>query len=374
MAAFVVSLTSTPSHILGNKTNCFIYLHILMKLRSFIISFFLLHTIHLSAQQLGGTTVFNFTNQPNSSQLAALGGVNISNISNDVSMSFHSPSLLRTQMHQQLNASFNNYFAGVKNYSITSDFYLPKPNTNLAIGINYFDYGTLTQTDAAGNILGNFHPNDYVLQLTASHKYLTHWWYGMTVKFISSNYGQYKSNGIAADVGVSYYDSANFLQASFLVKNMGTQLKTYSSGLQKEQVPFDMQIGITKRLEHAPFQFSLTAHHLQAFNIYYNDTAYNASIGNDNTSNNFTLNKIVSHLVLATQVFITDQLEVSAGYNFLRRHDLTVYNTTNGLSGFTLGLGIMLKRLHIRYATGFYQQNMFHQIGVNLNWKGEMIN
>lgn len=339
----------------------------------FIISFFLFAFINLPAQQLGGNTVFNFINQPNSSQLSALGGVNISNISNDVSMSFHNPSLLRTQMHEQLNASFNNYFAGIKNYSLTSAFYLPKPNTNIAVGINYFDYGSLTQTDAAGNILGNFRPNDFVLQLMASHKYLERWWYGMTFKFISSNYGQYKSNGVAVDVGVSYYDSTNFLQASFLIKNLGTQLKTYDGSSPKEQLPFDMQIGITKRLEHAPFQFSLTAHHLQAFNIYYNDTAYNASIGNDNTSNNFILNKIVSHLVLATQVFITDQLEVNAGYNFLRRHDLNVYNTTNGLSGFTLGLGIKLKRLHIRYATGFYQQNIFHQIGLNLNWKGEML-
>jgi hypothetical protein len=343
-----------------------------MLFRFLSISFLVFVSVNTFSQQLGGNTVFNFINQPNAAQLSALGGVNISNITNDVSVSFHNPALLRTQMQQQVNTSFNNYFAGIKNYSATTAFYLPASNTNMAVGVNYFNYGSLTQTDAAGNILGTFHPTDYVVQLMASHRYLQRWWYGMTLKYMSSNYAQYKSNGVAVDVGVAYYDSAHFLQAAFLIKNLGTQLKTYDGGT-KQELPFDMQIGVTKRLEHAPFQFSLTAHHLQAFNMYYNDSTYNAGIGNDNASNNLSLNKIFSHLVLATQIFISDQVEVTAGYNFLRRHDLNAYATTNGLNGFTAGLGVKLKKLHIRYATGFYQQNMFHQVGFNFNWKGNVL-
>jgi len=334
-----------------------------------IALFLLLFCIQISAQTLGGATVFNFLNQPNAAQLSALGGINISNISNDVGLSFNNPALLRDNMQQQFSASFNNFLAGIKNYSLTSAFHAEKINTNFAVGVNYFDYGNLPETDAAGNVLGSFHPNDYVLQFSASHIYLEHFWYGMTFKYMNSNYAQYKSNGIAFDIGVAYHDSAGLFQASVLIKNLGTQLKTYDGSDQKSELPFDIEAGITKRLARAPIQFSLTAHHLQAFNIYYNDTTFNASEGGS-LLNSVTLDKIFSHLVLAAQFFVSDKLEVTTGYNFLRRHDLNAYNQANGLNGLTLGLGVLLKKLHIRYATGFYQQNMFHQLSLNLNWKG----
>ncbi len=334
-----------------------------------IVSFLLLFCIQINAQTLGGATVFNFLNQPNAAQLSALGGINISNISNDIGLSFNNPALLRDNMQQQFSASFNNFLAGIKNSSLTSAFHADKINTNFAFGVNYFDYGNLPQTDAAGNVLGSFHPNDYVMQFSASHIYLQHFWYGMTFKYINSNYAQYKSNGIAFDIGVAYHDSASLFQASVLIKNLGTQLKTYDGSDKKSELPFDIEAGITKRLARAPIQFSLTAHHLQAFNIYYNDTTFNASEGGS-LLNNVTVDKIFSHLVLAAQFFISDKLEVTTGYNFLRRHDLNAYNQANGLNGLSLGLGVLLKKLHIHYATGFYQQNMFHQLSLNLNWKG----
>jgi len=147
------------------------------------------------AQTVGGNTVFNFIAQPNTAQLSALGGFNVSNISNDVGMSFQNPGLLRTQMHQQLNASFNDFLAGIRNYSLTTAWHLENANTNLALGINYFDYGELTRTDASGNILGNFRPTDYLVQVAASRKYKERWWYGATLKFMQSSYAQQRDRG-----------------------------------------------------------------------------------------------------------------------------------------------------------------------------------
>jgi hypothetical protein len=326
----------------------------------------------VSAQTLGGSTVFNFVNQPNTAQLSALGGVNVSNITNDVGLSFQNPALLRNNMNGQFNASFNGFIAGIRNYSFTSALHLANTETNVAFGVNFFDYGSITQTDASGNIYGTFHPNDYVAQVSASKQYKERFWYGGTLKFMSSNYGQYKSNGIAVDVGVAYYDSANGLQTSVVIKNMGTQLKTYTGSGYKQELPFDVEWGITKRLQKAPIQFSLTAHHLQQFNIYYNDSAFNANEGND-LQNSSVAHKILTHLVFATQIYLGDKVEVTGGYNFLRRTDLNAYNVSNGLNGFTFGLGVLLKKIHIRYATGFYQQNMFYQFSINMNWKGTML-
>lgn len=335
-----------------------------------LIIFLLIFSTITKSQTVGGNSAFSFINQPNTAQLSALGGVNISSIGNDVGLSFSNPALLRNEMHQQLNASFNNFLAGVKNYSLSTGFHLAKANTNLGFGINYFNYGIIPQTDAIGNVYGTFSPNDYVVQVNASKQYKEHFWLGSTLKFISSSYGQYTSNGVAIDVGVTYFDTINQLQISVLVKNIGTQLKTYNNSDKKEELPFDIQFGITKRLVKAPIQFSLTAQHLQQLSINYNDTTFNASEGNDNSKNDL-LSKTLSHLIVASQFFIGDKLELTAAYNFLRSRDLNAYNVSNSLNGFTMGVGVKLKKLQIRYGTGFYQRNMFHQISLNFSWKGE---
>lgn len=324
--------------------------------------------IRLPAQTLGGNAVFNFLSQSNSAQLSALGGVNVSAIGNDVGMAFHNPALLRDGMHQQLSASFNSFLAGIRNYSLTTAFHAEDMQTNFAVGANFFDYGNITQTDASGLILGTFRPVDYVVQVMASRQYHERFRYGATLKYINSNYGQYRSSGLALDLGLSYYDSANQLQVSVVVKNMGTQLATYDGSNRKEELPFDLQAGVTKRLENAPFQFSLTAHHLQAFNTYYNDTSFRASEGENGYAKNTTVQKIFSHLVLSAQVFLSDKLEIDAGYNFQRRQDLNAFNVTSGLNGFTFGTAVLLKKLQIRYAAGFYQSNLFNQLSLNLNW------
>ncbi len=341
-----------------------------MKLYIFLIGIFCIS--RLPAQTLGGNAVFNFLLQPNTAQSAALGGVNVSAIGNEVGMSFQNPALLRDGMHQQVNTSFNAFLAGIKNYSLTTAYHVEPIQSNIAVGVNYFNYGTITQTDASGNVLGSLRPVDYVVQVMASKQYHERFWYGLTMKYINSNYGQYRSSGLAFDVGVAYYDSANQLQVSVVAKNIGTQLKTYDGGNQKEEIPFDLQAGITKRLANAPFQFSLTAHHLQRFDTYYNDTSFRASEGDNGYNDNTFTQRIFSHLVLSTQVFLTEKLELTMGYNFQRRQDLNAYDITSGLNGFSLGTAILLKKLHIRYATGFYQSNLFHQLSLNLNWGGRL--
>ncbi len=340
-----------------------------MKYRLLII-ILLLYCSTTNAQTVGGNAVFSFINQPNTAQLSALGGINISTISNDVGISFQNPALLRSTMHQQVNTSFNSFLAGIKNYSLTTGFNLPKIATNIGVGVTYLNYGTITQTDAIGNIFGTFNPTDYVVQVMASKQYKERFWLGATFKFINSSYGQYTSNAVAIDIGVSYFDTANGLQISVLAKNIGTQLKTFNNTNKKEELPFDVQFGITKRLAKAPIQLSLTAYHLQQLSINYNDSNFNAAEGNDNTTNNI-LDKTLSHLIVASQFFIGDKLELTAAYNFLRSKDLSAYNVSNGLNGFTAGAGLKLKKLHINYGTGFYQRNLFHQISLTFNWQGK---
>jgi hypothetical protein len=323
------------------------------------------------SQTLGGNAVFSFLTQPNTAQVAALGSVNVSSISNDVGMAFSNPALLRDSMHQQISSSFYSFAEGVKQYGMQTAFHLSGIRSNLGIGVQYLDYGTITQTDASGNILGNFRPSDYVVQLMYSKQYKEKWWIGFDTKFINSNYGMYRSSGIAVDAGFAYYDKENLLQVSVVAKNMGVQLKTYTGSGNKEELPFDLQAGITKRLLNAPLQFSLTAHHLHRYDVFYNDTLFNSQEGDTRFGTSSNFQRIMSHLVFSTDIFLGNQFQITAALNLMRRQSLNAYNITNGLNGFSLGFGVLLNKLQIRYATGFYQQNLFHQISLNFKLKGD---
>jgi hypothetical protein len=322
--------------------------------------------LHLQAitQTLGGDAAFNFMKLSPAPQLSALGGVNGSVITKDVSMAYHNPALLRPEMHGQMAANFNLFYAGIKNIHAQGAYYKSSWKTSFGLGVNYFHYGATDQTDAAGNIMGSFRPYDYAVQISAGRKYLERWYYGATLKYIQSAYGIYRSNALALDVGINYFDTSSMLQVSFLARNMGSQISTY--GGEAEDMPFDLQLGITKRLVGTPFQFSVTAQRLHQFNLVYNDTLFNNSEGSGNANDGF-LNNLFRHFVFATQVYAGDRLEFTVGYNVLRRAELSINNTNNGLTGVSFGVGVNLKKLQIRYARSQYQSSTgFNQFGLNV--------
>ena len=146
---------------------------------------------------------------------------------------------------------------------------------------------------------------------------------------------------------------------------MGTQLKPFVDG-SNEELPFDVQLGISKRLSNAPIQFSLTAHHLNHFNIDYYDESGTEDLGqNDNNASG--IDKVLQHLVFAAQFYIEEKLEISAGYNHLRRNQLSVANGPNGLTGFSLGMGLLTRKLQVRYARSSYQSNSaYNQFGIGV--------
>jgi len=321
----------------------------------------------LFAQTLGGNSVFNFLKLPNTPQLTALGGVNVSCTSNDAGLAFNNPALLQPSMHTQMNAVFNSFYADINVYHLSLSYRNEKLKTNFQWGLNYFSYGNTAETDASGNVLGKFRPTDWVMQVSASRNYLNKWHYGAALKFISSNYGQYSSNGIAVDAGVLFTDTANLISASLVAKNMGTQIKKYE-GTSSDDLPFDLQIGVTKRMAKAPFAISLTGQRMHRFNIRYNDTTFNNENGFPNAgTKKFTMDTLLDHLVLGGSIYFGDRVEFNLGYNFLRRRELNIGNEGNGLNGFSVGAGVMLGKMQIRYARSYYQGNTaYNQFGLNL--------
>lgn len=325
------------------------------------MTFVLLIPSFAFGQTLGGQSAYNFLKLPSSPILAAAGGVNISNRAGEVGLTAGNPALLNPEVSKLLNVSFNAFLAGAKGYSLTGALHAEKLQTAFGGHISYIDYGSLPNTDAAGNVMGEFRPVDYVVQVSAARQYLEKWNYGLSLKFIQSSYGQFLSSALAADVGVLYTDSANAFSASVLVKNMGAQLTSFAG--EAEELPFDLQAGITKRLTKALLGFSLTAQHLQTFDILYRDTAFNRE--NNFTTSSSTFARLFTHLVLATHVYLGKNIEATIGYNVLQQKELSVGNEGNGLTGFSAGLRVRLPKLQILYARSGYQRGIAsNQIGI----------
>lgn len=338
-----------------------------MRITIFLAVFFF--SLRSTGQTLGGEAAYQFLKMPGSPVLAAAGGVNVSYPSNDVGFAVNNPALLRPEMHGQLNLSFNHFLAGIKAYSLSGGYYKPEWNTTLAGNIYFIDYGSVEQTDAAGNISGSFRPVDFAVQVSASRSYLEKWQYGASLKFIRSSYGQYSSSAVAADAGLSYTDSARGFSASVLAKNMGVQLGSFTA--EKEDLPFDLQLGFTQRLAKAPLGFSVTAHHIHRFNILYSDTAFNNENGFETRDGFFT--KAMNHFVIASHVYLGKNLEAIIGFNHLRRSELNVGSSGNGLTGFSVGLRAKFNKLEFQYGRASYQRNVAqNQVGIVVKLAREM--
>src|SRR6476660_4215041 len=104
----------------------------------FFFYFFLLCAWEpVSAHVLGGSSTFNFLKLPVTPQLSALGGINISNRTNDIGLIMSNPSFLREDMSGQLHASFNSMYAGIKNLALVGGYHLNDWKTNVGVGISY---------------------------------------------------------------------------------------------------------------------------------------------------------------------------------------------------------------------------------------------
>lgn len=316
------------------------------------------------AQTIGGSSAYPFLKLPQTPSLSAVGGVNVSYVNGDVDMTTGNPAAFTEKLHGQVSASFNHFYTGIKAYHLTGAYHSASLNTTFGTSLFFIDYGNISRTDAAGNEGGTFRPRDYVFQVYASRAYLQKWKYGFSLKLIQSAYDPFSSSAIAVDAGLLFMDSSRNISAGLSAKNIGVQIKPYHT--EREDMPFDLQIGITKKLAKAPLGFSLNAQQIHQFNLYYNDTAFNNE--NNLSSKGSGLTKLFNHFIFASHLYLSKHLETSIGYNRLRRAELNTGNGGNGLNGFSLGFHAHFTKLRFHYARAYFQRSTaYNQFAITLD-------
>lgn len=301
-----------------------------------------------AAQQLGGRTVFPFLDLPPSAHLAALGGMNPSTRTDDPSMLYGNPALLHADMDGRLALSYVAYVADIKQSTAAYVFNTAKLG-RLGVGVSYLNYGSFESYDPAGNSLGTFGVNEYTAGLSDAYT-KGKFTFGATAKLAVSSIAGSRSLAGVADAGVLYKHPTADFTAGLVVKNAGYQFITYP-GTDPGRLPLDAQLGATVKPEHMPVRFSLTAHHLQQWDIQYLDPnargTFDASGQEKKPTRSFGDN-LARHFTASAALVLGQGLQLRAAYNHLQRRELRLDNTS-GSAGLSFGAMVKISAFQLDY-------------------------
>jgi hypothetical protein len=314
--------------------------------------------------QAGGSNTWEFLNLTNSARVASLGGKNISLRDGDLNLVFHNPALLDSTMNNHLVLNYVNYFTGI-NYGYASWAFHHRRLGNFAAGIHYINYGKFIAADQTGMVTGDFTASENSINLSWSVALDSLLSAGATLKGVNSSYEQYGAFGLALDAGINYYNPSKLLSASLAVKNMGTQLTSWYPGGVKEPLPFELQLGLTKQLAHAPFRISVAYQHLQDLRLARDKrtvTEPEPAASSRSGKMEEIASEFVRHLIFGVEFIPMQNFSLQAGYNALRRHELKVEEriSTVGFSwGFEMRVawfrfGFGQARYHLAGSSGHF--------------------
>lgn len=127
----------------------------------------------------------------------------------------------------------------------------------LSTSLRYFSLGSITFTDASGNVLQDFRPNEFAFDVAYSRKLADNFSAGLTLKYLFSNLAtdqvvngvQIKpAMGVAADISMFYTnkfdtgDKDSEIGLGVNISNIGNKV-TYTSSIEKDFIPTNLGLG-----------------------------------------------------------------------------------------------------------------------------------
>jgi len=305
--------------------------------------------------QIGGEHVYEFTNLPQNARATALGEYFITTSDGDLGAAYHNPAALSADADKSIQVSYDLFLSDISRGSLAYGFTSEKLKANLHAGLQFINYGDFQLTNTLGVVEGNFDAKELALTIGGSKDLYERLRLGVNTRIINSQYETYSSWGLTFDAAAFFHNDDKNMAFTLVIKNAGFQLSTFAD--ERESVPFDIQAGYSRRLEHLPFRFSIVAHHLHQWDIVYddpNDRPDNNPIGalqpEDNTG---FVEDLFRHLVFSGEMYIgkKENVHVRLAYNHLRAKELRLSDFRT-LAGFSFGLGLKLGKFRVDYGFG----------------------
>lgn len=277
-----------------------------------------------------GQVGYQFLHIPVSAHSAALGGANISIVEDDASMMWTNAALLTNVSDNSILLGYNSYIRSSNLFSAGYTKAIGERGT-WAIGAQMLNYGKMDETDETGNVIGSFSAKDLNFQTSYSYMLSDRWSGAVTAKVIISNYANYSSTAMGADLALNYFDEDHGVSISAVGRNLGGQLNSLYEDGNRESLPFDLAFGFSKDFANAPLRVSLTADDV----THWDDV------------------KFIQHFVLGVDILPSQSTWVALGYNFRRAHEMKVDKSSHW-AGFSIGAGLNVKKFKVGVAYGKY--------------------
>ena len=319
---------------------------------------FLLINISLYGQS--GNNVYQFLNSTNSGRVTALGSNFLPIDDNDISLVYANPSLINDTMHNNISIDYVDYISDINAGLLTYAYNFKKVGT-FAASLQFSNYGKFDMTDNTGQELGEFHASDYAFIIGWAKPLSDNITIGANIKNIFSFYESYNSYGIAADVALTYSATNRLFSTSFILKNMGRQITTYT-GENNEALPFNVQLGMAKKFQHAPFRILVLVDNMQQWDLSYNNInseddvdPFTGEVKEVDKMSDFG-DKALRHLAMGVEFLPGNgNFMVRLGYNYRRQQEMKIASRA-GLVGFSFGFGIKVRKFKISYTRANYHQ------------------
>jgi hypothetical protein len=274
-------------------------------------------------------TAFSLVRLEPSARIAALAGAAQSIGRDDPSIVFLNPAVASPEMHRMLSVSYANHLADINAAFLSYVTSVGGAGTVVG-GLRYLSYGSFERADANGFRDGTTFTS-YESVLTAGlSRSAGQLQYGGTLNLLLSGIDGTTASAFAVDAGVFYYKASQQLGLSASAHNVGWVMSSF--GQQKDELPFDLRVGASKRLTHLPFMLSLTGYNLHDWD------------GPDSFGSN-----LLKHLAFGGEFYLGQAVRLRVGYNH-RRHDELKTGSRIDLAGVGLGFGVHITRFRFDYA------------------------
>ncbi|MEN8186819.1 MAG: type IX secretion system protein PorQ [Bacteroidota bacterium] len=315
-----------------------------------IITYFLFFIVFTSIHaQNGGERIYNFLNIPTSARQAALGG-DILTMNDDVNQPLWNPGTINKYIDNKVSVNYVNYLGDINVGSATFAHLINRRFGTLHTGIQYINYGDFIGADAEGVETKEFQVRDLAWSVGYAYQIpKTDFHVGANAKFLSSKIENHSSIGAAFDLGFYYFNDLKPFTFSAVVRNVGYQISPYDD--LREDLPFEIAVGASYRLEDVPLKWHLSLTNLQQWEIAYANPSNSETDLEGNTKEedvNF-FDQAIRHVVIGGEFFPERKFNIRFGYNFRRAAELKLTEART-FAGISLGFGLKMGRIKFDYA------------------------
>ncbi len=325
--------------------------HVLLAVMKKLVQVIFLCMGTIGLAQTGGEHIFPFLDLGYNARANGLGRDFVSVMDDDINIGVSNPAMLNSGMHNTIG--FNQaLLAGGINFGMVSyGRHFEGVGTGSA-HIRYVAYGEMDRTDVNGEVMGTFSAGDFILGAGFGRQLNPRISVGANLNFIFSQLESFNSFGVGLDLAGTYRNENERTTVTAMIRNAGYQLTTYTSDV-RAPLPTQALMAVSHKLEHAPFRVSLVAHHLNKWDLTYNDPNLQPTT-DPLTGEEIPVpvagfgEKLARHFIVQLELVVGKTLHVRMAFDYQRRREMIVQQRP-GMGGFSFGTGLYFKRFSLDY-------------------------